>query len=123
MTDWKERQLAACRHYGVSPVAVGPEDRVGVARDLREAGTMPICGVRHLPENGTCGWYIWAGEKSEAHDFFVPLHVSHLEEWCAAALPFLLLPPGWCFVVEGSEYNAWFDPTVDLSSLPTTPRA
>jgi hypothetical protein len=38
--------------------------------------------LRIQPENSTTGWYIWAGEQmSQADDFFVPLHVAHVEEW------------------------------------------
>ena len=52
---------------------------------------------------------------SEDPDFFEPLHVAHLESWCAAAMPFLLLPPGWRFLVAGDYSDVWFDPNVDLT--------
>jgi hypothetical protein len=120
MIRWREQQLALCRRYGAGVVAVAPEDKVGIARNVRE-GVSPINGVRLLPENGTSGWYIWAGEKmSESPDFFVPLHVAHLEQWCEAAMTFLLLPPGWRFLVAGAYVDVWFDPDVDLSPLPTS---
>ena len=51
---------------------------------------------------------------SESPDFFVPLHVAHLPEWCEAALPFLLLPPGGRFLVAGDYVDVWFDPEVKL---------
>src|SRR5262249_4805049 len=37
-------------------------------------------------------------------NFFVPLHVSHLAEWCPAALKFLGLAPGWRFLIY--EYTS-----------------
>jgi hypothetical protein len=43
-------------------------------------------------------------ELSDAPDFFVPLHVEHLTEWCPVVLRFLGLPPGWRFLVAG-EYQ------------------
>jgi hypothetical protein len=49
----------------------------------------------------TSGWYIWAGEggPSDDPDFFVPLHVEHLAEWCPHITKYLGLPPGWRFLV------------------------
>lgn len=80
------------------------------------SGQLPINGVRCLPEKGTTGWYIWAGETmSDDPDFFVPLHVSHLGSWCPEVLPYLELPPGWRFLVAPGHEDAWFDPEVDLS--------
>lgn len=105
-------QLELCRRYGVSPVAIAPGDKLGIALNVR-SGLLPINGVRTRPEGGTCGWYIWAGERmSQAQDFFQPLHVEHLVEWCEPAMRFLLLPPGWRFLIAGDHVDAWFDPEV-----------
>jgi hypothetical protein len=54
----------------------------------------------------------------EDPDFFVPLHVEHLDEWCPMAMPFLLLPPGWRFLTDGDYEDVWHDPDVDLEPLP-----
>jgi hypothetical protein len=114
---WRQQQLDICEKYGAGVVDVLSGEKVGIARNVR-TGLMPINGVRTLPEKGTCGWYIWAGEKmSEAADFFVPLHVDHLDQWCEAAIQFLLLPPGWRFLTAGDYVDVWFDPKVDL--MPT----
>ena len=103
-------QLEVCRRYGASPLAVAPTDKLGIARNVR-SGLLPINGLRSRPAGGTCGWYIWAGgEMSEADDFFVPLHVGHLGEWCEPALRFLLLPVGWHFLVAPDYEDVWFDP-------------
>jgi len=67
-------------------------------------------GLRHEPEGDTSGWYIWAGEDlSEDPDFFVPLHVEHLAQWCPAAIPYLALPPGWRFLVAPGYEDVWHD--------------
>lgn len=112
--QWRKRQLAICERYGVAPVGVDPEQRVGVALNLR-SGLVPINGVRHLPEHGTCGWYLWAGEElSEAPDFFVPICLKHLPDWALAAMPYLLLPPQWRFLLADDYVDVWFDPAVDI---------
>jgi hypothetical protein len=66
--------------------------------------------MRIAPHGDVCGWYIWAGEYSEAPDFFSPLCVEHLDEYCADVLPFLALPPGWRFLFDRKGYvDVWFD--------------
>lgn len=113
----KRARLAA--DHGFEPCAVADDAKVGIAHDIR-SGELPINGVRHLPENGTCGWYLWAGETlSEDPAFFVPLHVAHLAEWCPEVLPYLELPPGWRFLIAPGHEDVWFDPDVDLSPVST----
>lgn len=110
--QWRELSLQICRRHGASPVHVTHDEKVGIARNVR-TGLLPINGVRLRPEPGTSGWFIWAGEEmSQSLEFFEPLHVSHLSSWCPAALPFLLLPPGWRFLVAGEYSDVWFDPEV-----------
>lgn len=116
MKAWRIEQLAICQRYGVQPFPVDPNEKLGIARNVR-TGLLPINGVRTSPEGGTCGWYIWAGDEMlEDPDFFEPLHVAHLPEWCADAMRFLLLPPGWRFLIAGEHVDVWFDPEVDLST-------
>lgn len=100
-SGWTEQQKEVCRRYG-APFSDSPRGlKVGIARNVRD-GLMPISGLRHPPEGDTTGWYIWAGEDSSSDpDFFVPLHIEHLAEWCPQALPFLGLPPGWRFLIPG----------------------
>lgn len=58
----------------------------------------------------TTGWYIWAGEEfSTDPDFFVPLHVKHLNEWCPVVLKYLSLAPGWRFLVTNDYEDVWQD--------------
>jgi hypothetical protein len=66
--------------------------------------------LRHRPVGDTNGWYIWAGaELSQDPDFFIPLHVEHLEEWCPEVLPFLALPPGSRFLLADGYEDVWHD--------------
>ena len=111
LKDWDEVQREVCADHDLQPVRVHEDEKVGIARNVR-TGLLPINGVRYPPENGTCGWYIWAGEQSDDPDFFVPLHVAHLENWCEAAMPFLQLPPGWCFSTDGKHASLWFQAEV-----------
>ena len=110
--DVQKAQEATCRKYGVPHVPAPGDLKVGISRNVRD-GVLPINGLRHMPTDDTTGWYIWAGgEPSVAPDFFVPLHVEHLNEWCPAAIRFLGLPPGWRFLVAGEQEDVWKDPSL-----------
>ena len=113
--DQKRARLA--ERFGYVPCPALGHEKVGIARSVM-AGEGPIHGVRCRPENGTTGWYIWAGDTfSEDPDFFLPIHVAHLEQYCPSAVPYLELPPGWRFLVAPGHEDVWFDPDVDLSAL------
>jgi hypothetical protein len=102
-------QRTLCDRYGVSGLSSPSDSIIGVARNIRD-GIWPINGLRHPPEGATCGWYIWAGEElSEEKDFFVPLHVKHLDEWCPEVLNYLGLPPGWRFLIAPDYEDVWED--------------
>lgn len=105
-------QEALCRKYGASFERSEPNLKVGIAVNVK-SGLQPINGLRHPPEGDTTGWYIWAGgEPSQDPDFFVPLHVEHLEEWCPQVMRFLGLPPGWRFLIADDHEDVWEDPTL-----------
>jgi hypothetical protein len=103
-------QQAICQKYGALWVASPDHLKVGVARNVR-TDLQPLNGMRHPPQGDTTGWYNWAGEElSVAPDFFEPVHVAHLAEWCPSALRFLGLPPGWRFLTAGDYVDIWEDP-------------
>jgi len=105
-------QWELCRRHGVAPHPSRSDLKLGMARNVRE-GVLPINGLRHLPEGDTTGWYLWAGEElSTDPDFFVPLHVAHVAEWCPTVLRYLALPPGWRFLVAGDYDDVWEDPSL-----------
>lgn len=72
----------------------------------------PLHGLRHPPEDDTSGWYCWTGELSDAADFFVPLHASHLIERWPEVERYLLLPPGSRFLVTPDYVEVWEDPSL-----------
>ena len=102
-------QRRTCEKYGAD-FAESPQDsKVGIAANVRD-GLKPINGLRHPPEGDTTGWYIWAGEDlSQDPDFFRPLHVRHLDEWCPAVKKYLGLAPGWRFLIANDYEDVWFD--------------
>jgi hypothetical protein len=85
------------------------DSKLGVALNVR-SDLIPINGLRHPPESGTNGWYLWAGEQlEERNDFFVPLHISHIDSWHQGVSKFLALPPGWRFLFAKGHEDVWFD--------------
>jgi hypothetical protein len=105
--DALQRRL--CDTYGTAFEPPAPGSKVGIA--LQTLGQVPVHGVRVAPTETTCGWYIHAGEEwSEDPDFYQPLCVEHLEQYCKLALPFLCLPPGWRFLMDGQGViDVWQD--------------
>jgi hypothetical protein len=105
-------QQELCSKYGV-PWVPAPDDlKVGISPNVRD-GLKPLNGLRHPQEGDTTGWYIWAGEEPrEDPEFFQPLHVAHLVEYCPEVLKFLGLPPGWRFLVAGDHVDIWEDPSL-----------
>ena len=103
-------QRRICTAYGETWNPPLPDTKIGIAKNVLE-GLVPINGLRHPPSEETSGWYIWAGATlSSADDFFSPLHVSHLGDWCPQAVPYLALPPGWRFLLAHGNEDVWFDP-------------
>lgn len=101
----QQRQLCSKYKVAFSP----PEEGSTLGFAIESQGKTPVCGIRHLPSQGTSGWYVWCGEKSDADDFFKPLHAEHLSVRCPAAVRFLALPPGYGFIVDGDYVDVWYD--------------
>lgn len=111
---WATVQPPICEQFKVRPVPADPELNCGVARNVingayASAGEYPLTGVRHPPMNGTSGWYVWAGDYSDADDFFVPVHTLHLEHYCPELVPYLALPPGWWIELAPGHEDAGYD--------------
>jgi hypothetical protein len=104
-----EMQEDVCCKYGVNHYPSPPYLKIGIDVNVRKK-IFPINGLRHMPESDTTGWYIWAGEElSNDPDFFKPLHVEHLSEWCPQIQKYLGLPPGWRFLIEEDYEDVWYD--------------
>jgi hypothetical protein len=102
----EQRQF--CRERNIEFFPVKGSSKLGFA--LTTLGLTPLNGLRHPEAADTNGWYLWAGEvRSEADDFFSPLHTDHLLEICPEALTFLGLPPGYRFLKAGDYLDIWFD--------------
>lgn len=109
MTDDEATQLAITERFGARAMPPDPSLKVGIARNVT-SGLQPLNALRHSPEGDTSGWYIWAGEElSQDPEFFVPLHISHLTEWCPQMIPYLALPPGWRVLLAPEYEDVWFD--------------
>ena len=104
-----QKQQAVCVQFGSAFVPPDVESKVGIA--LATLGDAPLNAMRHPPEGNACGWYIWGGEVlSQDTDFFQPLHVHHLAEYCQTILPYLALAPGWRVLLAPGQIEVWHDP-------------
>jgi hypothetical protein len=85
--------------------------KAGVGRELASGGDVqwPVHGLRHEPAGDTSGWFIWTGELSDAEDFFVPLHPTHLADRVPEVLAELAAPPGSRFLLAPGHRDVWFD--------------
>lgn len=107
--DYSIQQKEVCKKYDSAFYEAPPTLKVGISLNVKE-GVLPINGLRHPPEGETSGWYIWAGEEfSEDPDFFVPLHIEHLKEWCPLIIKYLGLSPGSRFLVTPDYEDVWQD--------------
>jgi len=112
MTSATNDQQETYKRFSVTPIAAPQDMKVGISRNIRD-GMHPINGLRHAPAGDTTGWYIWAGEElSDDPDFFVPVHVSHISDWCPNVLSYLALPPGWRFLLAPGHEDVWFDSSI-----------
>jgi hypothetical protein len=109
--DIGQSQIDTCRRYAADYSPPDRDSKLGIS-DNFFSGELPLNGLRHPPEGETCGWYLWAGELSDAADFFKPLHVSHLVDRNAALVRYLGLPAGWRFLVADDHEDVWFDSTL-----------
>lgn len=108
-SEINKNQKEVCDKYNVQLFGTSINEKMGVSKNLLN-GELPINGLRHYPKNGTTGWYIWAGEYSEAIDFFEPMHIYHLGEKFPQLLKYLGLPPGYRFQIDNKGYeDVWYD--------------
>jgi len=105
----EQLQIDVCDRFDVDFFPSPSGLKIGIIENVK-TGVVPIHGTRHRPTKTTTGWYVWAGDEfSKDPDFFKPLHVIHLSEWCVAIIPYLGLPPGWRFLITENYEDVWFD--------------
>lgn len=108
--EFLEKQKSLCKRFNADFLASDFDKVIGVALKSFDEGRMPINGLRHTIENDqSAGWYIWAGDWSDVHDFFQPIHVRHLLEICPKAINYLGLSPGWRFLFDNNYEDVWYD--------------
>lgn len=109
MASMFHTQLAVCRKFNTKYVASPLYLKVGIALNVLD-NLLPINGLRHPPEGDSTGWYIWAGEIfDQSPDFFQPLCVKHLPDWCPMVIPYLGLPPAYRFLIAPDYEDVWED--------------
>ena len=54
-----ESQTEICEQFGAELAIPADGDKLGVAMNTLDQ--IPLNGLRHPREGGTCGWYIWGG--------------------------------------------------------------
>ncbi len=103
-------QHKVCDKYGAIFCASDDSLKVGASLNIKDH-IFPLNGLRIHPEGDFTGWFIWAGrgEPLTDADFFKPLHVIHIKEWCPEIIPYLGLPPGWRFLIAPNHEDVWFD--------------
>jgi hypothetical protein len=105
-------QREVCERFGVAPWPASKELKVEVARNVKP-GSLPVNGRRRRPEGEMVGWYVWGGDQPPVDpDFFAPLHLEHLLEWCPKVWRYLALPPGWRFLIASDHEDVWRDPSL-----------
>ena len=102
-------QQNICFEHGSEYLPSKDEQVVGIALSTMMRGE-PLHGLRHIPEAGTSGWYLWRGDYREDESFFSPICASHICDHAAEGVKFLGLAPGFRFLVSGDYEDVWFDP-------------
>jgi len=102
-------QKEVCKKFKTSFCECSLDLKVGLSKGARD-GLIPLNGLRHTPDQGTTGWYIYAGLEFSSDDgFFEPIHAAHLITSAPHLLQYLGLPPGWRFLLAENHEDIWFD--------------
>jgi hypothetical protein len=93
----------------VDPRPPQPDDMLLLALDTLRL--KPLNGMRHPPESGISGWYVWGGEEfSQAADFFSPVQVGQIGDYVPNIQALLELPPAFRFRIDdGGKTKVWID--------------
>jgi hypothetical protein len=112
MQEYTKMQKSICKKFKAQYCASPLNLRIGISTQLLEKDKVyPINGLRMLPESNTTGWYIWNGEGSYStdEDFFKPLCLHHIKDYCPEIISYLGLAPGWRFLLAPNYEDVWFD--------------
>jgi hypothetical protein len=102
-------EQTVCEWVGVRPCKPKPNTKVAIA--LGTLGKLPMSGFRQPATENASGWYLWCGQEfSRDEKFFSTLHMEQLREYLPEVVEYLDLPPGFRFLIGGSNYeDVWFD--------------
>src|ERR1700761_2856647 len=94
-----DQQKRVCQNVGANFLPTDELLKIGISKDF-DPLRFPINGLRHPPERGTTGWYLWSGEDfSDAPDYFVPWKTKHFNERYPGFAKYFGLAPGWRFLI------------------------
>lgn len=104
------KQQDICDKYGAAFLAAPFNSFIAAALSTFDKPALPIHGLRHPVEReGHSSWYIWAGDYSDADDFFQNIHTGHLLDLYPKALNYLGLAEGWRFLIDDVYEDVWYD--------------
>lgn len=89
-------------------VPTNADSKVGVA--LESLSRSPLNAMRHPPQRGTSGWYVWGGEFSDDPNFFKLLAAKQMPTLVPALVPYLALAPGWRVLLGEGHEELLYDP-------------
>jgi hypothetical protein len=101
-------QREICQRFGSGYVPSPMNSKFGIA--ISTLTVRPLNALRHPLSADTSGWYVWGGELVDDPEFFQPLHVEHMGEYCPELVPYLGLAPGWRVQLAPGHEDVWFDP-------------
>jgi hypothetical protein len=104
-------QIETCLRLSVPFLKPDPWMKIGINRTF-EMSRFPINGLRHAPENGTTGWYIWSGTYSDDENFFESRHLYHFYETNPQISKYLGLSSSWRFLLAPDYEDVWVDPNL-----------
>ena len=117
MTGLLAAQDHICRRFSADFLPTPLDARLCVALESLTPG-IPLHGTRRFPDTDSCGWYIWAGDRSDSPGFFRPLKAELLSGVVPQVLPYLGLGPGWRFLLATGYEDVWHDPTLLAAPAP-----
>ena len=110
----KRAQQSLCSQYGSAFVPPGADSKVGIA--LASLTKAPLNACVTLRREYPRLVYLAGKSLSQSPQFFQPLHVRLLAEYCPSLLPDLGLAPGWRVLAAGDQVDVWHDP--ELLEIP-----
>ncbi|MCF8255580.1 MAG: hypothetical protein K9H61_13495 [Bacteroidia bacterium] len=105
-----EKQKEICSKFNSKWNPINKKLNVWVSLNLNQN---PLNGIRLKTEDGTSGWYIWAGDYSKNKDFFQAILAEHLLQIRPEIINYFGLDTGFRFLLGKDNYEeVWLDETL-----------